>query len=87
MEGNEKFKPDRPLNLLTIEEAAGELKMSRQYVYTLVRQGSIPAYRVAGSDTPRIAREDLIGVLEPYTPRRSSRAGGSEENQDESTEG
>lgn len=49
------------MNLLTVREVAGMLKLSASKVYELIARGKIPVYKVGGA--LRIGRHDLEAYL------------------------
>jgi len=55
----------KPPELLTQEEAAAYLRVSRTTFWRIIKAGAIKTYRIPGSDRLRFKREDL---LEPVNP-------------------
>jgi len=53
---------------LTVQEVASYLRVSRQTVYTLIREGKIPHFKIGNK--VRIKRTDLIAMTntQPQTP-------------------
>ncbi len=51
--------------LMTIQETAKFLKSSEGHVYSLMRQGKLPAVKV-GAKFTRIQKSDLIAFLEKH---------------------
>jgi excisionase family DNA binding protein len=54
-------------SLLNPEEAAGLLGVHTQTVRGYIRSGKLPAHRLAGERALRIRREDVFGLLEPFS--------------------
>jgi excisionase family DNA binding protein len=52
---------------ITPKEAAGLLKVDRQTIYRMIREGRLPAERL-GKRGLRIPRGDLAGLLRPVRP-------------------
>jgi excisionase family DNA binding protein len=48
----------RPALLLTVEEAAAELRIARRRIFDLIRDGSLPSVKIGRSR--RIRRDDLL---------------------------
>jgi excisionase family DNA binding protein len=53
--------------MLSLDEAAQELSMSKRALRRLISTGELPAYRV-GRGLVRIKAADLDGVLKPVVP-------------------
>jgi excisionase family DNA binding protein len=53
--------------MLSLDEAAQELRMSKRALRRLISSGELPAYRV-GRGLVRIKSADLDGVLKPVVP-------------------
>lgn len=53
------------LELLTVEQAADYLQVSPSTIRSYIRQGKLPAFRVAGLRPVRISRAALLQFLEP----------------------
>lgn len=51
--------PERPDSLLTMDEVAARLRMSRSTVYALARKGTIPVVRFGGSKLVRVSERQL----------------------------
>jgi excisionase family DNA binding protein len=53
------------LDLLTLAEAAEELRVTRATIYDLVKKGELHAYRLSDGPKPRrrIARSELVRFL------------------------
>lgn len=52
-------------DLLTVEQAAALLHMSPSSIRAYIRQGNLPAFRIAGKRKVLIARTSLMALLEP----------------------
>lgn len=48
----------RPALLLTVEEAAAELRIARRRIFELIKDGSLPSVKIGRSR--RIRRDDLL---------------------------
>jgi len=59
-EGIQKDKLDE---LLTIKEVMSHLKLSRQKVYLLTKDGELPAYKIGNS--VRYKLTDVVNLLQP----------------------
>lgn len=59
--------PDDLPELLTIQQAADYLGLSRRTIELWMRSGKLPAIRI-GPRTRRIRRVDLQALLRPDTP-------------------
>ncbi len=64
-EGKLTLAEQKPPELLTQEEAAAYLRVSRTTFWRIIKAGKIKAYRIPGSDRLRFKREEL---LEPVNP-------------------
>jgi excisionase family DNA binding protein len=53
---------------LSPDEAAEFLDVHTQTIRGYIRTGKLPALRLAGERALRIQRDDLLALLEPYTP-------------------
>ena len=54
-----------PRELLTVDQAAEFLGVHHQTLRGYIKNGKLPAYRLAGEKVLRIKREDLMALLEP----------------------
>lgn len=54
-----------PKELLSVQEAADFLGLSVSTIRRYIRDGRLPAYRVAGERLLRIKRSDLEELLDP----------------------
>jgi len=54
-----------PKELLSVQEAADFLGLSVSTIRRYIRDGRLPAYRVAGERLLRIKRSDLEKLLDP----------------------
>jgi len=63
--GDEDMQPE----LLTQEEAARYLRVSRTTFWRLVKGGKVKGYRIAGTERLRFKRDEL---LEPMTPAQAA---------------
>ncbi len=54
--------------LLSPDEAAQLLGVHYQTIRGYIRRGQLPAFRLAGERALRIKREDLLKLLEPFSP-------------------
>ena len=54
-----------PKELLSVQEAADFLGLSVSTIRRYIRDGRLPAYRVAGERLLRIKRSDLEALLDP----------------------
>ena len=54
---------------LSVRQTADLLALSQRTVRRYIEQEILPAYRVTGSNTIRIKREDLETLLQPITPK------------------
>ncbi len=52
-------------DFLTVAQAAQFLQLSQSSIRSYIRQGALPAYRVAGRRRVLIQRRELLGLLEP----------------------
>jgi excisionase family DNA binding protein len=55
------------MRLLTLDQVAEELQMSKRAVRRLVSQGTLKAYRI-GQNVIRVDFDDLPTVLKPVVP-------------------
>jgi excisionase family DNA binding protein len=55
------------MRLLTLDQVADELQMSKRAVRRLVSQGTLKAYRI-GQNVIRVDFDDLPTVLKPVVP-------------------
>lgn len=55
-------------SLLSPDEAAQLLGVHYQTIRGYIRRGQLPAFRLAGERALRIKREDLLKLLEPFSP-------------------
>jgi len=53
---------DKKIDVLTVEEVAKLLKLSKITIYRLIKTGEIPAYKIGASW--RINKEDLESYIE-----------------------
>ncbi len=53
---------------LTLDEAAGYLKVSKPTVYRYCSEGALPFYKLAGTGQRRFRRRDLDALMEPGVP-------------------
>ena len=60
---------------LTLEDAAGYLKVSKPTIYRFCAEGCLPFYKLAGTGQRRFKRSDLDALLTPGQPRNTSQAG------------
>jgi excisionase family DNA binding protein len=51
--------------LLTVAQAADWLQVSPSTIRSYVREGRLPAFRIAGVRSVRIPRQELLKLLEP----------------------
>jgi len=65
---------EAPLDLLTIDEACAELRVDKSTLYKAMGDGRIKAQRVRGTDKVLIPRAELVGMLEPWVPRKFNKA-------------
>jgi len=61
--------PNKPLNLLTIDEAAAELRVDKRTLYRFMNEGTLQARRLRSADKVLIDRADLIAMLEAWSPK------------------
>jgi excisionase family DNA binding protein len=54
-----------PDALISVEQAAEILTMTKQTVRRRISDGSLPAYRIAGQPTIRVWRSDVEALLQP----------------------
>ncbi len=68
-------------DLLTVEQAAEYLQVSQSSIRSYIRQGRLPAFRIAGKRKVLIARAALLDLLEPARPEdtESHTSGNKEE--------
>lgn len=52
-------------DLLTVEQAAQVLQLSSSSIRSYIREGKLPAFRIAGLRKVLIARPALLALLEP----------------------
>lgn len=55
-------------DLLTVEQAAQYLQVSQSSIRSYIRQGRLPAYRIAGKRKVLIRKAALLDLLEPARP-------------------
>lgn len=55
--------------LLTPEEAAAELRIAVRTLYQMMTDGRLVAKRIKGMDKVLIRREDMMALLEDWSPR------------------
>ncbi len=55
--------PLEPQMWYTVDEAARYLRLPRQIIYMLIKQGYLIAYQVTGRGNERFARDDLDGLM------------------------
>ncbi len=67
------METNKPLDLLTVEEAMAELRVQVSTLYKAMNDGRIKALRVKGTDKVLIPRAELIGMLEEWKPRPGGR--------------
>lgn len=70
-----KLDPSQPLVLLTVEEAAQELRVNTRTLYAMLADGRINAFRPRGTDRTLIPRQALINLLDAWTPGRGPNTG------------
>ncbi len=58
---------------LSVRQAADFLSVSQRTIRRYIEQNILPAYRIPGSNTIRIKREDLGALLEPINPAAADR--------------
>jgi len=56
--------PLGPSTILTVDDAAAHLGVHAQTIRNYIRNGKLPAYRLAGERSIRVLREDLMALLE-----------------------
>nr|CAA9236700.1 hypothetical protein AVDCRST_MAG63-1214 [uncultured Armatimonadetes bacterium] len=56
-------------DLLTVEQAAEYLQLSRSSIRSYIRQGNLKAFRIAGLRKVLIPHAELLTLLEPTTSR------------------
>jgi len=61
------YSPETTTRLLTVAEAAAELRLSRATTYRLIAAGKLPAHRIGGSI--RINADELHVLLETPTQK------------------
>lgn len=66
-----KGKPENVL--LTVPEVAALARVTRKIIWKRVKEGRIPAYRVAGTPTLRVWLYDVLLPYQPGTPLRFKR--------------
>ena len=49
---------------MTVEEAAGYLRLSRRTIYKMVQDGRLPAYRIGTQRHRRFRKDDLDNALQ-----------------------
>jgi excisionase family DNA binding protein len=59
-------------DLLTVEQAAHLLQLSPSSIRSYIRQGTLKAFRIGGLRKVRIARADLLSLLQPTTQSSTS---------------
>ena len=67
---------DHQRALLSPDEAAEFLGVHTQTVRGYIRTGKLPAYRLAGERALRIRREELLALLEPFSPEEADLSDG-----------
>ncbi len=60
---------DKKIDVLTVDEVAKLLKLSKITIYRLIKTGEIPAYKIGASW--RVNREDLENYIESKKKLRS----------------
>lgn len=50
---------------LSVQQAADFISVSQRTIRRYIELGHLPAYRVTGTSTIRIKRDDLEGLLQP----------------------
>lgn len=58
------------LNLLAVKEVARRLQCSQEHIYSLIRRGDLPAYRLSERRV-LVSEEDLLGWLETKRKHQS----------------
>lgn len=58
------------LNLLAVKEVARRLQCSQEHIYSLIRKGDLPAYRLSERRV-LVSEEDLLGWLETKRKHQS----------------
>jgi excisionase family DNA binding protein len=53
-------------SLLTVQEAADRLRLSKQWVYRRINEGKLLGYRIGG--VTRVCEESVNNLLTPVTP-------------------
>ncbi len=53
---------------LSVRQAADFISVSQRTIRRYIDQNILPAYRIPGSNTIRIKRDDLETMLEPVNP-------------------
>lgn len=71
----QKLDPNQPLTLLTVEEASQELRVNTRTLYGMLADGRIKAFRPRGTDRTLIPRQELINLLDAWTPGRGPNPG------------
>lgn len=56
---------DKQVGYLSVRQAADFISVSQRTIRRYIEQDILPAYRIPGSNTIRIKREDLEELLEP----------------------
>ncbi len=59
---------DKQVGYLSVRQAADFISVSQRTIRRYIEQNILPAYRIPGSNTIRIKREDIEVLLEPINP-------------------
>lgn len=55
-------------NMISLDDAAEQLKICKRQVRRMISSGELPAYRVGKSTVIRIDPDDVAALLNPITP-------------------
>lgn len=65
------FEKDEPLGLLTLQEAAALLRLSRSRLYNLACRGVVPSVQLGGQGKILFVRRELQSALKPKARKTS----------------